>query len=201
MRVLSAISDEEGKALDDFKRRHAKCDDLVSGFDKPTGDCFTYTYVPSSLGGVVFVKCACGAEWSCSDFGINETEAYVPKGADCDEVNLKAIRHLVSASKRPGIYFGRAGDETMQNIRTLNQGMWLVLHDANREGAYLKVMERLRVRIAKIAGPDPQNTSDEIDRLIRKTGGGWNAFEVWRNELHACLREEFPSIAEECGLA
>lgn len=201
MRILSAISEEEGKALDDFKRRHARCDELVSGFDKSTGDCFIYSYIPSSLGGVVSARCVCGAEWSCSDFGIHETEAYVAKGVDCDEVNVKAIKHLLSAAKRPGVYFGRSGDEAIRNIEILNQGMSLVLYEANRDGAYFKVMERLRVRIVRKAGPDPQNSGDAIGRLIREAGGGWEAFEIWREEFHACLREEFPAIAEECGLA
>ena len=160
-----------------------------------------YSYVPTSLGGLVTVECACGAKWQCSDFGVSEVPARSVKDIDCGETDVLATESLLSVAKYPGIYFHRVDGNVLRCVEAYLIGMGTVMREVCPEGARHEVMSRLDIRLMEHHNLEASAACSVYENLARSVGDGEAAFEMWRDELHSCLLEEFPSLADRCGLS
>jgi hypothetical protein len=61
------ISEEEGKAINEWSDNHIKEKHLKSGYILPKGACYKYIFTPTSIGIVGEVECSCGEKFVFQD--------------------------------------------------------------------------------------------------------------------------------------
>jgi len=105
------ITGPDYETLINFQAKHLSCTEYLKGCVGATpSDCFTYTFIPSSFGGLVNIKCVCGAKL-CLSYGESEPyeiAATASKGITPDEVTIALLDELFTLLDRPGLYLGKA---------------------------------------------------------------------------------------------
>ena len=197
MRILAAISDEQGELLDDFKRKHEKCTELFfEGFDVDPELLFDYSFAQTPLGFLFEVECRCGATLAVGADGVHEYEARRERRVKSEDFDVEAIRELLRAARRPWMYLGPPFEDAWLRFIAfeagLSDGIFIARgRSVHKRGCYAEVMERFHVRLREneLAGsPNPGGADDDIEKI-----------RIWADELRACIEEEFPQVAEELG--
>ena len=194
---IAAIEDCHAESLDDFKRRHRPCSELVVAMDKNPDDCFEYLYVPSSLGPLVRVTCCCGASWNEWDGSVSESPPPEKEGDVPSQVK-EGVRLTLLALKRPGLLFGNAGEMSPYQVEAFWHG-WINAASIG-DSAAAELLEHLdrsmRSRASQRLGIEPTLLGQCLaDSYLANGYSADEVLEMWRVGITACIREEFPAIA------
>lgn len=209
MSCLISVPDRHIPSLDDFRVRHAGCSDASQSMDGVPGDNLTYTFVPSTLGGVVEARCACGARWVLGDGEPYEVAAPSATegrdGRDLPKAITHSVRILHLALTRPGIVLGTTGERALHDVESLWHGMELALfHAEGCEAFDQMIMEWTSLLYEGLGYPD-----DTITNMMRfrysevylAAGMGWlETLRAWDRHLCGYMWREWPAVAEGARL-
>ncbi len=162
------IPDSQTALLEQFKKKHAKCEKGTAG------EQYAYHFVPTGIGTAIRVSCSCGCELMLGDFleDITDYRELEPKPTDTDSFEKAAIailsmkdEHIRRLSFRSGdfpfesIYSYAAGISHMADERIGECILWKVKQDKN--GQWVDVYK----------GTDEENLSlflSQFEKNIRK---------------------------------
>lgn len=203
-----SIPDSSIPSLNEFKLRHQRCAESVQAMDKVPDDCFTYTYVPSTLGGIVEVRCPCGARWVLGDGEPYEMPA--DDGTDKGETGIpRAITHSVRilhlALTKPGIVIGETGERAVHDVESLWHGMELALFHADGCGVFDQIiMEWTSLLYEGLGYPEDTVTNmmrfHYSDAYLLTETSWYDILAIWDRHLCRYMWQEWPAIAEGARL-
>lgn len=208
MPCLISVPDRHMDSLLEFKSRHAGCGDASPPMDGTPGEHFEYAHVPSTLGGVTEVRCACGAKWVLGDDDPYEAPAASRADKERPEAPnavVHSVRILHLAMTRPGVVLGKPGDGWLRDVEMLWHGMELALFHAPGCGMFDQIIMEWTSLLYEGLGY-PEDTITNLmefrysDAYLEKGMDEADAMRLWDRHLCEYMWREWPAIAEGARL-
>jgi hypothetical protein len=201
MACLVAIPDDAMGSLDDFRKRHAGCARDASGLGADPGDPLSYSYIPSSLGGIAEATCRCGARWAYSP---DSGEPYeVPAPMDDRPAGSAAVTHAVRALHlalvRPGVVLGCSGERAVHEAESFWRGLAAGLFRSEGGETLDRIVMEWTSALYEELGTD-ERIARHSDAYLA-AGMGWReVLDRWDALLLAYMWRKFPDVAREASL-
>lgn len=202
MACLISISDAHVPSLEDFMERHRNCSEPIQSMDWVPDVGLSYSYVPSSLGGVVTVECVCGARWCLGDGMPYETRPNELQRRDIlagQEPAAHSLRILHLAFTRPQMLLGGTGRDAVIAAEALWQGMCTALFPTESGDVFDRIVMEWTSVINERHETSPQHPRHGDAYLA--AGVEWDdILRSWDADLCEYVWKEFPSLAVGAGL-
>ena len=162
------IPDSQTVLLEQFKKKHAKCEKGTAG------EQYAYRFVPTGLGTVIRVSCSCGCELMLGDFleDITDYRELEPKPTDTDSFEKAAIEILSMKNEHIRHLSFRSGDFSFETIYSYAVGISYMADERIRACILWKVKQDKKGHWVDVyKGTDEENLNlflSQFEKNIRK---------------------------------